>query len=159
MYRYVHFGSILNVLADLVVDGGGARGMSSLVILGALMDKLQKAGSLSHTPKPFDCFDMMAGTGTGGLVMYLRSPSSSNIQLFPRIEVVLLGRLKKSVDEAKVCYSRLASEVFSDKKILTSGSAFKSSKLEKTLKSIIEESTGDANERMLDLSLSEKCKV
>ncbi|KAF8606254.1 FabD/lysophospholipase-like protein, partial [Ceratobasidium sp. AG-I] len=115
--------------------------MSSLVILDALMGKIQKAGNLAQPPKPLDYFDMMAGTGTGG------------------IEAVLLGRLGKSIDEAKVCYNKLASEVFSDKKILSSGSAFKSSKLEKVLKSIIGESTGDPNERMLDSSLSEKCKV
>ncbi|KAG8738544.1 hypothetical protein FRC10_006748 [Ceratobasidium sp. 414] len=126
----------LNLLA---IDGGGARGLSALVILSALMERLQQILGLSEPPNPCDYFDLMAGTGTGG------------------IQVVLLGRLGMSIDDARNCYSKLATEVFSDKKLISlGGPVFKASKLEQILKAIIEEKTGDAHERMITDS---DCKV
>jgi hypothetical protein len=72
----------------------------------------------------------------------------------------MLGRLRLSVDKAIEAYGRFASEVFSDKKQFWKDGMFKASKLEDAFKSIIQESIGDPNARMLDLRTSnDVCKT
>lgn len=46
----------------LSLDGGGVRGLSSLIILKRLMDMIDD----DDPPKPCEYFDMIAGTSTGG---------------------------------------------------------------------------------------------
>lgn len=46
----------------LSLDGGGVRGLSALIILQALMEKVNS----DSPPKPCDYFDMIGGTSTGG---------------------------------------------------------------------------------------------
>ena len=46
----------------LCLDGGGVRGISSLYVLKAVMNKITG----DPNAKPCDYFDMMAGTSTGG---------------------------------------------------------------------------------------------
>ncbi|KAG8795739.1 hypothetical protein FRC12_010584, partial [Ceratobasidium sp. 428] len=83
----------------------------------------------------------MAGTGTGG------------------IQVTLLGRLGMSIDHARSCYSKLASDVFSDKKLISlGGPVFKASKLEQVLRSIVKNQTGDPHEPMIQTDYN-GCKV
>lgn len=48
----------------LALDGGGVRGLSSLMIL----EKLMEAVNPDAPPKPCDYFDMIGGTSTGGSV-------------------------------------------------------------------------------------------
>jgi patatin-like phospholipase/acyl hydrolase len=52
-------GSDLRLLA---LDGGGVRGLSALIILQELMEKINP----DCPPKPCDYFDMIGGTSTGG---------------------------------------------------------------------------------------------
>ena len=52
----------------LSVDGGGMRGLSSLVILRAIMDEIQARTLVSKTPRPCQYFDLIGGTGTGGII-------------------------------------------------------------------------------------------
>ncbi|CAE6368910.1 unnamed protein product, partial [Rhizoctonia solani] len=51
----------LNILC---IDGGGVRGLSSLIILQEIMRRIQnkKSGEVH----PYEHFDIIAGTGTGG---------------------------------------------------------------------------------------------
>ena len=53
----------------LALDGGGIRGLSSLIILKQLMETINP----DSPPKPCDYFDMIGGTSTGGWVIPLRS--------------------------------------------------------------------------------------
>jgi patatin-like phospholipase/acyl hydrolase len=46
----------------LAIDGGGVRGLSSLIILEQLMETINP----DSPPKPCDYFDMIGGTSTGG---------------------------------------------------------------------------------------------
>lgn len=46
-------------------DGGGVRGLASLLIL----DYVMKAVDSKNPPKPCDFFDMIGGTSTGGSVL------------------------------------------------------------------------------------------
>jgi patatin-like phospholipase/acyl hydrolase len=52
----------------LCLDGGGFKGLSSLVILKELMAQI--SGQYGNTLKlrPCDYFDLICGTGTGGLI-------------------------------------------------------------------------------------------
>lgn len=43
-------------------DGGGIRGLSSLIILKHLMKRVDP----QHPPKPCDYFHLIGGTSTGG---------------------------------------------------------------------------------------------
>ena len=52
----------------LSLDGGGIRGLSSLLILRTIMERIRLANQLSQTPKPCDYFDLIGGTSTGGLI-------------------------------------------------------------------------------------------
>lgn len=84
----------VNVLS---LDGGGVRGVSSLVILDRIMEKIQRRDGLEEIPKPCDYFDMIAGTSTGGLI------------------AVMLGRLRMSTTEALKAYDDCAASIFNKK--------------------------------------------
>jgi patatin-like phospholipase/acyl hydrolase len=51
-----------NDLRLLALDGGGVRGLSALMILQELMEKINP----DSPPKPCNYFDMIGGTSTGG---------------------------------------------------------------------------------------------
>ncbi|KAG9093064.1 hypothetical protein FRC06_011684, partial [Ceratobasidium sp. 370] len=129
----------LNILS---IDAGGARGLSSLIILHEIMKRIQKAEGLLEVPDPEEYFDLMGGTGTGGII------------------VAMVGRLRMPTEVAIKRYVKLA-EVFSEKKVLGSGaSVFKASKLEAALKEFIQEATGNTDEpMMIDQSDVEMCKT
>jgi len=47
-------------------DGGGIRGLSELVILHEIMERVKMRKGLAELPKPCDYFHLIGGTGTGG---------------------------------------------------------------------------------------------
>lgn len=49
----------------LALDGGGIRGLYSLIILERFMETIEP----NSPPKPCDYFDMIGGTSKGGLVV------------------------------------------------------------------------------------------
>ncbi|CAE6492062.1 unnamed protein product [Rhizoctonia solani] len=53
----------LNILC---IDGGGVCGLSSLIVLKEVMNRLEGLRGDNMAPKPADCFDLIAGSGTGG---------------------------------------------------------------------------------------------
>ena len=61
-------------LRILSLDGGGVRGISSLYILKELMAQIARQHRAEHSqsqalsPRPFDYFDLICGTSTGGLI-------------------------------------------------------------------------------------------
>ena len=52
----------------LAFDGGGVRGISSLLIVQKLLQEIQRLNGDSQTSLPCEYFDLICGTGTGGLV-------------------------------------------------------------------------------------------
>ncbi|KAG7289879.1 hypothetical protein NEMBOFW57_006256 [Staphylotrichum longicolle] len=77
----------------LALDGGGVRGLSSLMILQQLMTTVDP----ESPPKPCDYFDMIGGTSTGGLI------------------AIMLGRLQMTIDECIDAYTSLFDKVFEKK--------------------------------------------
>ena len=76
----------------LVLDGGGARGLSSLLILREITQRIQFHNGTEV--RPSECFDLIVGTGTGG------------------ISALFLGRMRMTVDEAIKEYMSLAKTAF-----------------------------------------------
>ena len=116
----------------LCLDGGGVRGLSSLRILQRIVEFIDPI----NPPKPCECFDMICGTSTGGLI------------------AIMLGRLKMSVAECIEEYQKLSTAVFTKKRHRVSLSAklqgrFDHDALEKGMKDLL---------RRLDLSEDELMK-
>lgn len=55
-------------LCLLSLDGGGVRGLSSLLILRDIMTQLNAEREDKESLKPCDIFDLIGGTSTGGCV-------------------------------------------------------------------------------------------
>ena len=79
--------------------------------------------------------------------------------MYRRLIVLMLGRLRMTVDDAIEAYQQLAGKVFKDVKWTTSDSKFKATELEKAIKEIVKLNTGmeDSETRLLDDNTA--CKV
>ena len=104
----------------LALDGGGVRGLSSLMILRRLMATVDP----DAPPKPCDYFDMIGGTSTGGLI------------------AIMLGRLRMTVDECIDAYTTLSDSVFEKKshRVTIRGKLqgrFDGAELERAVKTIV----------------------
>jgi hypothetical protein len=51
---------------QIVTDGGGVRGLSSLMILQRIMGELNDMRAPDEVLEPWQVFDMIGGTSTGG---------------------------------------------------------------------------------------------
>lgn len=119
-------------LRILSIDGGGVRGYSVLIIIQELMyrtyvEMYGKAPKRNQIPKPSDHFDLIVGSGTGGLI------------------AIMLGRLRLDLETCKEMYIRTSRKVFeSDKRIAGipyTSTLFKASKLEEAIKQCVMEHT------------------
>ena len=53
----------------LSLDGGGVRGLSSLLILRNIMEEIaRRKGPGTAEAHPYEYFDLIGGTGTGGWI-------------------------------------------------------------------------------------------
>lgn len=119
-------------LRILSLDGGGVRGYSMLIILQELMHRTfveieGRAPKRHEIPKPCDHFDLIAGTGTGGLI------------------AIMLGRLRMDLDTCKDVYVRMTKRVFETDKTFAGipfrSTLFKASKLEEAIMECVREHT------------------
>ena len=119
-------------LRILSLDGGGVRGYSMLIILQELMHRTfveieGRAPKRHEIPKPADHFDLIAGTGTGGLI------------------AIMLGRLRLDIDTCKDVYVRMTRRVFETDKTFAGipykSTLFKASKLEEAIRDCVREHT------------------
>ncbi|KAG8761998.1 hypothetical protein FRC11_011752 [Ceratobasidium sp. 423] len=127
----------------LLKMAGGARGLSSLIVLKEITHILQGLEQSDKTLIPADHFDFIAGSSTGG------------------VSACMLRGLRVPIDKAIEEYGNLVKGVFSGRKPLGS-TAYKGTKLQQALRAMIREATGDEREMMLgDLNqaVDEKCKI
>ncbi|KAF2234795.1 FabD/lysophospholipase-like protein [Viridothelium virens] len=121
-------------LRILSLDGGGVRGYSMLIILQRLMHLTfvairGRAPERHEIPKPCDHFDLIVGTGTGGLI------------------AIMLGRLRLDIDTCKDVYVRMTRVVFESDKTLalvlgySKKSMFKATMLEQAIQDCVREHT------------------
>ncbi|KAI2639970.1 acyl transferase/acyl hydrolase/lysophospholipase [Xylaria nigripes] len=108
-------------LRILSLDGGGVRGYSMLIILQELMHRTYveiegRAPRRDKIPKPCDHFDLIVGTGTGGLI------------------AIMLGRLRLDLEQCKELYVEMTRMVFETDKTIAGipyrSTLFKASMLE-----------------------------
>ncbi|QRV95745.1 patatin-like phospholipase protein [Ceratobasidium sp. AG-Ba] len=131
---------VARALNILILEGGGARGLSSLIILNELMTRLQRKLGLDTPASVRDHFDIVAGAGTGAVI------------------ACMVGRLGIPVGQAIDHYVNLA-EVFSEQKWMGS-TRYKTTKLQNAFKKIVKDITGDENTRLMDTSAGgEACKT
>ncbi|KAI8666730.1 hypothetical protein NCS57_00899200 [Fusarium keratoplasticum] len=119
-------------LRVLSLDGGGVRGYSIFIIVQELMHRTfvemeGRAPRRHEIPKPCDHFDLIVGTGTGGLI------------------ALMLGRLRLDLETCKELYVRLTRMVFETDKTIAGipyrSTLFKASKLEEAIKAAVQEHT------------------
>ncbi|KAI9734053.1 MAG: hypothetical protein M1818_006991 [Claussenomyces sp. TS43310] len=119
-------------LRILSLDGGGVRGYSMLIIIQELMHRTYveiegRAPRRDQIPKPCDHFDLICGTGTGGLI------------------AIMLGRLRLDLETCKEVYVRMTRKVFETDKTIAGipyrSTLFKASKLEEAIKECVREHT------------------
>lgn len=125
----------------LALDGGGVRGLSSLMILRRLMETIDPASP----PKPCDYFDMIGGTSTGGLI------------------AIMLGRLKMNVNDCINAYTSLSNKVFEKKshRVTIKGKIqgrFDAAELERAVEQILKDH-GFGQDTLLKDSPDASCKV
>jgi hypothetical protein len=103
-----------------------------LIILQELMHRTfveieGRAPKRHEIPKPCDHFDLIAGTGTGGLI------------------AIMLGRLRLDVETCKQVYVRMTRRVFETDKTIAGipyrSTLFKASKLEEAIMECVREHT------------------
>ncbi|KAJ7448742.1 hypothetical protein FB451DRAFT_760354 [Mycena latifolia] len=100
----------------LSLDGGGAGALSELLILDRIMYQIQATLGSDITPAPCDYFEVIGGSGTGGII------------------ALMLGRLRMSIAASISAYEKLQPESKSG-----STEQFKASQLEKVLRQIFRE--------------------
>ena len=120
-----------------IIDGGGVRGYSMLILLQELMhrtfvDIYGRAPKRNEIPRPCDHFDLIAGTGTGGLI------------------AIMLGRLRMDIDTCMNVYVRMTKKVFETDKTIAGipyrSTLFKASKLEEAIRQCVREHTVSQDE-------------
>ena len=103
-----------------------------LILLQELMYKTYnetegRPPTRDQIPKPCDYFDLIAGTGTGGLI------------------AIMLGRLRLDLETCKEVYVRMTKRVFETDKTIAGipyrSTLFKASKLEDAIKDCVREHT------------------
>ena len=83
----------------LALDGGGVKGLFSIIVLERLMEAVRHIDSpdINDALKPCNYFDLICGTSTGGLL------------------AIMLGRLRMEVTDCKQAYRELSSSIFKKK--------------------------------------------
>ncbi|CAE6501504.1 unnamed protein product [Rhizoctonia solani] len=124
-------------LRILSLDGGGVRGLSSLIILQEFIERLKTTQGVTKPIVPADFFNLIVGTSTGGII------------------ALMLGRLRMSVDEVLDMYKTLSKQVFHPGRTATAihscatllmdgvPSMYDESKIEKLMKQAIAERVKD----------------
>ena len=90
----------------LALDGGGVRGLSSLLILEKLMQEIQRLNGERQPPIPCKYFDMICGTSTGGLIAIMLGRLRMVCELrFQKTECYSLSKNLSRIHKAlKACF-------------------------------------------------------
>ncbi|KAG0340659.1 hypothetical protein BG000_011437 [Podila horticola] len=130
----------------LCLDGGGVRGIASLIILDEIMKRVRTRMGLSKMPLPFDYFELAAGTSAGG------------------INAIMLFRLRMTTEQATEQYKIISKEMFRPTvfgqhvptwmegivntfKLVFLNTRFSSYRLEKAIDSVVEKYGLDSDDK------------
>ena len=155
LVTFEFFATLFNVLviAKSCADGGGVRGYSMLILLREFMhqtyerihskpegslddDRPEDQASDDADPRPCDYFDLIAGTGTGGLI------------------AIMLGRLRMSIVDCMGVYVQMTRRVFETDKTIAGipyrSTLFKASKLEDAIRDCVRENEKKGQRENID---------
>ncbi|KAG8950939.1 hypothetical protein FRC04_007003 [Tulasnella sp. 424] len=126
-----HVDPLPRPLRLLSLDGGGVRGIVSLIVLEQIMNEVAPGA------KPCEWFDLIGGTSTGGLI------------------AIMLGRLRMSIRECIEAYRELSKDVFDVRALdlafnLWDGHRFSGQKLKQAVEKIVAKYRGTTTTRMWD---------
>ncbi|KAH0443799.1 ankyrin repeat protein [Colletotrichum camelliae] len=127
----------------LSLDGGGIRGVSSILVLKEVMRQVNIDRKPEDHLQPWQVFDLIGGTSTGGII------------------ALMLGCLRMSVDECYEVYMKLSKTIFKPKRwkcnvfsrsidLISANERYDSAKMEELVKQIIKERTGSRNTMLQD---------
>ncbi|KAF0325675.1 hypothetical protein GQ607_007117 [Colletotrichum asianum] len=127
----------------LSLDGGGIRGVSSILVLKEVMRQVNIDRKPEDHLQPWQVFDLIGGTSTGGII------------------ALMLGCLRMSVDECHDVYMKLSKTIFKPKRwkcnvfsrsidLISANERYDSAKMEELVKQIIKERTGSRNTMLQD---------
>ncbi|RPA72443.1 hypothetical protein BJ508DRAFT_314726 [Ascobolus immersus RN42] len=145
--------SLVVQCSDKFLDGGGVKGLSSLLILDRIFRTMQEEGGYQEMPKPCDYFDVICGTSTGGLI------------------AIMLGRLEMTIEDTIEAFESFAGTVFAERldnkaKVLRLLNAFSGRKawfrgedLENCVKELIGRQGLDPDAPLRPVSETSRCKV
>jgi hypothetical protein len=148
--------------------GGGVPSISSLLVLRQFLYLMQLDQNMEHLPKPCDLFDMISGTGTGGLVL---QPKDFDMLISDvSVMALMLGRLGMSIDDAITAFRTAVGQVFGSTPTMRTSRLLwwlrggpsihsRSMLLEEVIKKIIAECGSDPNLRMLEEGTIIGCPV
>lgn len=126
-----------------MTDGGGVRGLSSLLILASILKDvrdLDGEGSLDNI-LPCNYFDVITGTGIGGYACQPGCNCEDKLSCPDRILAILLGRLKLTIPQCLAEYRQLSSRILDDGSPVSP--LFKTSRLMEVAKETVERYSKD----------------
>src|SRR5271154_61499 len=104
----------------LSLDGGGVRGLSTLLILRDIMEEIGRRSETFPSPKPCDHFDLIGGTSTGGLIAIMLGllgmvfswciPFELMIRLYKSVSTHISTFRKRCSKSIKFCCKKYQSE-------------------------------------------------
>jgi hypothetical protein len=111
------FIAVMNGMLTGRTDAGGPQGISQLLILKDVMERLSKdesGDSRGTVKRPCEVFDMIGGVGTGGSVWFTLSLRFTMYLLQPRLIAIFLVVFKMTAQEALDEFTKFVVEVFKD---------------------------------------------
>ncbi|KAH0551364.1 hypothetical protein GP486_007421 [Trichoglossum hirsutum] len=124
----------------LSLDGGGIHGLSSIQVLRRIMAKVNEGREVRRKLEPYEFFDLIGGTGTGGVI------------------AIMLGRLQMSMQEVEDHYISLSETISDTIRVgLSRSKRVNSVLLEEKLKTLATRRNLSAQTPLRDLSI-EKAK-
>lgn len=160
-------------------DGGGVRGLAELLILQRIFATMEaivadELGAGSRTLHPCHIFDLIGGTSTGGQVPAAKDSGCHSRRALltensRRLIAILVGRLRLSIPKSIAVFRSLSERIFPTPKqswlskhvaIASGKSVYDANMLESELRRIVDETTGDAETRMIvDVDPNSACRV
>jgi hypothetical protein len=114
----VSVGTLIVIMSGILtscIDAGGPQGVSQLLILKDVMERLSKdeiGDSQGIMKRPYEVFDMIGGVGTGGSVWFVFEIHGSLLQ--SRLIAIFLVVLKMTAKDALNEFTTFVIEVFKD---------------------------------------------
>ncbi|KAM0258804.1 hypothetical protein ACHAQJ_003646 [Trichoderma viride] len=142
----------LNGVRLLALDGGGVRGVASLIVLKEIMKRVQARKGLKDECRPADYFELGAGTSTGGIIgimlFRLRMTASEAIDQYDIISKEVFSPKFYGWDMTRVLPNKFASWI-NNSKTLVQSSRFDDASLKKAIDQVVAKYGLDEEDRKL----------